>query len=385
MISYGKQSISDDDIEAVVDVLKSDYLTQGCKVTEFEKAVSAYTGAKYSVAVNSGTSALHIACLALGLGNNDYLWTSPLSFVASANCGIYCGAEVDFVDIDPDTSNIGIGSLRRKLEIAKKKGLLPKVLVAVHMSGLSCQMEDIYDLSKQYGFKVIEDACHAIGGRYKEEVIGSCKYSDITVFSFHPVKTITTGEGGMAVTNDATAARSMRLFANHGITRDPALMTGRYDGSWYYQQISLGYNYRLTDIQAALGTSQLKRLDKFVVRRHQLADLYDELLRDLPVVLPKRPLSYYSGMHLYVIRLKISKIKISRRQVVDEMRKKGIGVNVHYIPIYLQPFYQNRGFMCGQYPQAESYYSEALTLPLFPDLKESDVAMICRVLRECIL
>ena len=253
------------------------------------------------------------------------------------------------------------------------------------MSGLSCQMEDIYDLSKQYGFKVIEDACHAIGGRYKEEVIGSCKYSDITVFSFHPVKTITTGEGGMAVTNDATAARSMRLFANHGITRDPALMTGRYDGSWYYQQISLGYNYRLTDIQAALGTSQLKRLDKFVVRRHQLADLYDELLRDLPVVLPKRPLSYYSGMHLYVIRLKISKIKISRRQVVDEMRKKGIGVNVHYIPIYLQPFYQNRGFMCGQYPQAESYYSEALTLPLFPDLKESDVAMICRVLRECIL
>ena len=382
MIPYGRQNISDDDIQAVVDVLRSDFLTQGPIVSNFENAVCDYVNSKYGVAVNSGTSALHIACLSLGLTSGDWLWTTPITFVASANCGLYCGAQVDFVDIDPDSWNISIEQLTKKLKLAKKENKVPKILVAVHLCGLPCDMEDIYKLSQEYGFHVIEDACHAIGGRYQNSPIGDCQYSDITVFSFHPVKTITTGEGGMAVTNNKKLAEKMVLLRSHGITRDPELMTSTPDGPWYYQQVELGFNYRMTDLQAALGISQLKRLDQFVAKRHEIAQKYDDFLSELSLQLPNRDDDKYSGMHLYVIRVKRNQTNKTHRQIFEFLRNKGIGVNLHYIPVHTQPYYKEMGFKCGDFQEAEAYYEEAISLPMFPDLTEENIEIVVTAVSE---
>lgn len=384
MIPYGRQQISEADIQAVVEVLKSDFLTQGPAVPAFENAVSAYCGAGYAVAVNSATSALHLACLALGVQAGDYVWTSPITFVASANCALYCGAEVDFVDIDPSTFNISMQALAEKLHRAEQSGRLPKVLIPVHLCGLSCDMQAIHRLSERYGFRVIEDASHAVGGKYRDQPIGNCRYSDISVFSFHPVKIITTGEGGLALTNDSLLAKRMALLRSHGITREAAEMTHEADGPWYYQQIELGFNYRMTDLQAALGLSQLKRLDTFVARRHRLAEFYRQNLAGLPVVVQGQPEDCYSALHLFAIRLRLGDCKNAHREVFCSLRDAGIGVNLHYIPVHLQPYYQQRGFKWGDYPEAERYYQEALTLPLFPDLTRLQITKVVAALTECI-
>lgn len=368
MIPYGRQDISQADINAVVEVLQSDFLTQGPKVPLFEQTVAQHVGAKHALAVNSATSALHIACLALGLTQGDWLWTTPITFVASANCGLYCGAQVDFVDIDPATYNLCPKALEQKLITAEKAGKLPKILVPVHFSGQPCDMQAIHKLSQKYGFKIIEDASHAIGGKYQGEYIGNCQYSDITVFSFHPVKIITTAEGGMALTNSDELATKMNLYRSHGVTRDQDLMTHEPDGPWYYQQVDLGFNYRMTELQAALGISQMTRLDEFVAKRHELAVRYNELLANLPITLPWQHPDSYSGLHLYVIRLQLDKITKNHRQVFEELRAQGIGVNLHYIPVHTQPYYQQMGFEEGQFPQAEQYYKEAISLPIFPSL-----------------
>ena len=368
MIPYGRQNISEEDINAVIEVLRSDFITQGPVVPEFEKSVADYCGAKHAVAVNSATSALHIACLALGVGPGDLVWTSPITFVASANCARYCGADVDFVDIDPRTYNLSVASLVEKLEQAKRDGRLPKVLIPVHFSGQSCEMEAIHALSTQYGFKIIEDASHAIGGSYKGGKVGNCNYSDITVFSFHPVKIITTGEGGMAVTNDLQVVKHMARLRSHGITRYPSEMTCPPDGAWYYQQIELGFNYRMTEIQAALGVSQMRRLDEFVTQRQLIAQRYDDLLKDSPLTLPWQLTDTDSSLHLYVVRIPSGSLNVGRREVFDRMRSDGIGVNLHYIPVYRQPYYERMGLKADDFPNAEQYYAEAITLPIFPGL-----------------
>lgn len=365
MIPYGRQDITQADIDAVVEVLQSDFLTQGPMVPRFEQSVAEHVGASHALAVNSATSALHIACLALGLGPGDWLWTSPVTFVASANCGLYCGAQVDFVDIDPTTYNLCPKALTAKLEVAEREGRLPKVVVPVHLCGQPCDMHVIHELAVRYGFKVIEDASHAIGGKYRDEFIGNCRYSDITVFSFHPVKIVTTAEGGMALTNDDQLATRMALLRSHGITRDPSLMTHEADGPWYYQQIELGLNYRMTELQAALGLSQMTRLNSYVERRHVLARRYDEKLAHLPLVTPWQHPDSYSGLHLYVIRLELDKVGKSHRQVFESLREQGIGVNLHYIPVHTQPYYVRMGFELGDFPQAESYYRNAISLPMF--------------------
>ncbi len=382
MIPYGKQEITQADIDAVVDVLKSEHLTQGPVVPRFERSLAAHVGAKHALAVNSATSALHIACMSLGLGPGDWLWTSPVTFVASANCGLYCGAQVDFVDIDPRTYNLCPKALEAKLIAAEQTGKLPKVLVAVHLCGQPCNMAAIHALSQKYDFKIIEDASHAIGGKYKGEFIGNGRYSDITVFSFHPVKIITTAEGGMVLTNNDALAREMALLRSHGITRDTSQMTHAADGPWYYQQIALGFNYRMTELQAALGMSQLQRLDAYVARRHELSYRYDHLLADLPVITPWQHPDSYSGFHLYVIRLMVKKINKTHRQVFEALRDRGIGVNLHYIPVHTQPFYQRMGFKVGDYPQSEQYYSEAITLPLYQSLSDDQQERVVDVLRK---
>lgn len=384
MIPYGRQDISQADIDAVLDVLKSDFLTQGPQVPRFEQRVAQHVGASHALAVNSATSALHIACLALGLGPGDRLWTTPITFVASANCGLYCGAAVDFVDIDPRTYNLCPQALARKLEQAEREGKLPKVVVAVHLCGQPCDMQAIHALAQRYDFRIIEDASHAIGGKYRGEFIGNCRYSDITVFSFHPVKIITTAEGGMALTNDAELANKMALLRSHGITRDPAQMTHEADGPWYYQQIDLGFNYRMTELQAALGNSQMERLDAFVARRHQLASRYDDLLADLPVTTPWQHPDSYSGLHLYVIRLQLDKITRTHRQVFEALREQGIGVNLHYIPVHTQPYYQRMGFRQGDYPEAERYYAEAISLPMFQTMTEAQQDAVVAAVRKAV-
>ena len=385
MIPYGRQDITQADIDAVVGVLQSDFLTQGPMVPRFEQSVAQHVGASHALAVNSATSALHIACLALGLGPGDRLWTTPVTFVASANCGLYCGAEVDFVDIDPRTYNLCPQALERKLVRAEREGRLPKVVVPVHLCGQPCDMQAIHALARRYGFKIIEDASHAIGGKYQGEFIGNGRYSDITVFSFHPVKIITTAEGGMALTNDAELANKMALLRSHGITRDPAQMTHEADGPWYYQQIDLGFNYRMTELQAALGVTQMERLDQYVARRHQLARRYDDLLGSLPVITPWQHPDSYSGLHLYVIRLQLDMIGKTHRQVFEALREQGIGVNLHYIPVHTQPYYQRMGFQTGDFPQAESYYAEAISLPMFQTMSEEQQDRVIAALREALL
>lgn len=384
MIPYGRQDITQADVDAVVAVLHSDFLTQGPQVPLFERAVVDHCGARHALALNSATSALHIACLALDLGPGDWLWTTPITFVASSNCALYCGAQVDFVDIDPRTYNLCPKALEQKLIAAEKIGRLPKVVVPVHLCGQPCDMRAIHALSERFGFKIIEDASHAIGGKYLSEPIGNCRYSDITVFSFHPVKIITTAEGGMAVTNDDKLAEKMGLLRSHGITRTPSLMTKSMDGPWYYQQVALGYNYRMTDLQGALGASQMNRLEQYVARRHEIARRYDELLQPLPIATPWQHPDGYSGLHLYVIRLQIEKIERTHLQVFEFLRSKEILVNLHYIPVHTQPYYQAMGFKEGQYPEAERYYNEAISIPMYPKLTEDQQDHVINALREAV-
>lgn len=379
-IPYGRQDLNQEDIQAVLEVLGSDWLTQGPMAPRFEAAVAGYCGAGHAVAVNSGTSALHLACRALGLGPGDWLWTSPISFVASANCARYCGAQVDFVDIDPRTWNISLSALDAKLAAAESQGRLPDVLVPVHFAGQSCDLEAMGRLAARYQFAIIEDACHALGSRYRDHRVGACTYSDLTVFSFHPVKTITTGEGGMVLTNDPDLAERVALLRSHGITRDAARMHGDSEGPWYYQQIDLGYNFRLTELQAALGLSQMQRLDEFVRRRRALVRRYHELLRNLPLRLSWEHPDSSAAWHLFVIRLQLDRIGYSRRQVFEALREAGIGVNVHYIPIHRQPYYEALGFRAGDFPEAESYYAEAITLPLHVRLTEAEQDRVVEVL-----
>lgn len=380
-IPYGRQSISEDDIRAVVDTLRSDWLTQGPAIERFERAVADYCGAKYAVAVSNATAALHIACLAAGLNGDGSLWTSPNTFVASANCGLYCGARVEFVDIDPSTYNLSAEKLEQKLSQAAHDASLPKILIPVHFAGQSCDMEKIKELSCKYGFMIIEDASHAVGGSYKSGKIGCCSFSDMTVFSFHPVKIITTGEGGMILTNRLDLREKLVRLRSHGITRDASFMDGESHGSWYYQQIELGFNYRMTDMQAALGVSQMQCLDDFVARRHELASRYNQLLADLPLTLPWQHPDTRSAFHLYVIRIDSTRTSIPRRRVFDDLRNANIGVNVHYIPVHTQPYYQRMGFAHGMFPEAERYYSEAISLPMFSAMTEQQQDRVVEALR----
>jgi len=370
-IPYGRQFISDDDIRSVVEVLQSDFLTQGPAVPAFETAVKAHCGGAYAVAMNSATSALHAACLALGVGPGDRVWTSPITFVASANCARYCGAEIDFVDIDPMTFNMSVAALTEKLKQAEQSGKLPKVVIPVHMCGQSCSMAEIHLLGQRYGFRIIEDASHAIGGTYQGKLIGGGQYSDITVFSFHPVKIITTAEGGMAVTNHGDLARKMELTRSHGITRDPKEMGTLPDGDWYYEQLELGYNYRMTDVLAALGTSQMRNLTNWISKRQQLADRYSQRFANIPLILPSVISDARSAWHLYVVQID-TKAAMARADLFKAMRHDGIGVNVHYMPVHLQPYYRRRGFKAGDFPAAEAYYARAISLPMFATLTERD-------------
>jgi UDP-4-amino-4,6-dideoxy-N-acetyl-beta-L-altrosamine transaminase len=384
MIPYGHQDVTQSDIDAVVDVLRSDFLTQGPAIPRFERGLAAATRARHAVAVNSATSALHIACLALDLGPGDVLWTVPNTFVASSNCALYCGAGVDFVDIDPVTWNLSIESLRAKLDGARSAGRLPKIVVPVHFAGQPTEQSAIWDLAREYGFRVLEDASHAVGASRSDEAVGSCRWSDITVLSFHPVKIITSGEGGVALTNDPLLAERMAMLRSHGITRDPKRFVERDPATWHYEQQMLGFNYRMTDIHATLGISQLARLPEYVERRNALAARYDAALRDLPLQLPTIQRENRSAFHLYVARLLPGSTGRSHRQVFDELRRRGIGVNLHYTPVHLQPYYRQLGFSPGQYPQAEAYAASALTLPLYPTLTEPQQDSVVAALRAAL-
>ena len=379
MIYYGHQHITEKDIQAVEKVLCSNYLTQGPVIESFEKKVANYCGAKYAVAVTNATSALHIACKAAGLGEGDVLWTSPITFTASANCGRYCGADVDFVDIDDKTYNISVAELQHKLETALQK---PKVVIPVHLAGQSCDMEAIKALADEYGFKIIEDASHATGADYKNTKVGSCRYSDMTVFSFHPVKIVTTGEGGIVLTNNKELYEKLKLYRSHGITRDSDLMTQEADGPWYYQQIELGFNYRMTDMQAALGCSQMDSLDEFVARRRYLVKRYNEKLKNLPLRTPYQDEATNPSWHIYIIRVDFTKVKLSKKEIFARMRDSGIVLNLHYIPVHTQPYYQKLGFQKGDFPVSEKYYEEAITLPLYYDLTDEQQDEVIEALKE---
>jgi len=384
VIPYGKQDINQTDINSVIDVLQSDFLTQGPQVPLFEQMVSNYCSADYGVAVNSATSALHIACLSLGLGKGDWLWTSPNSFVASANCGLYCDARVDFVDINLQTYNLSVEELEKKLIRAKQEDKLPKILIPVHFAGQSCDMKKIHSLSQEYGFKIIEDASHAIGGKYLDKPIGGCQYSDITVFSFHPVKIITTAEGGLATTNDEKLAERMQLFRSHGVTRDAKLITNVSEGDWYYQQVDLGFNYRMTELQAALGVSQMQRLDEFTTKRHILQERYDSLLSGLPIIKPYQDKDSYSALHLYPIQIDVDKSGRSRKQIFNKFVENGVNVNVHYIPIHMQPYYQQFGFKEGDFPNSEAYYACTISIPLFYGMTDSQQDRVVSILKKAL-
>jgi len=384
VIPYGKQDINQADIDAVVNVLQSDFLTQGPQVPLFEKTVSNYCGSQYGVAVNSATSALHIACLALSLGKGDYFWTSPNSFVASANCGLYCGAKVDFVDIDKKTYNMSVVELEKKLIQAKKDNKLPKIVIPVHFAGQSCDMKKIRSLSREYGFSLIEDASHAIGGKYLDKPVGNCQYSDITIFSFHPVKIITTAEGGLATTNSRELAEKMQLLRSHGVTRNSNLMSKETEGDWYYQQIDLGFNYRMTELQAVLGISQMRRLDEFILKRHILQERYDFLLSDLLIIKPYQDKDSYSALHLYPIQIDLENIDKSRKQIFNELRERSIGVNVHYIPIHTQPYYKKLGFKVGDFPNTEDYSKRVISIPLFHSITVEQQSEVCNTLKEAL-
>ena len=382
MIYYGKQSINEEDIKGIEEVLRSDFLTQGPAIERFERTVADYCGAKYAVAVCNATAALHIACLSAGLGMDDLLWTSPITFVASANCGRYCGADVDFVDIDEKTYNMSAVALEEKLQRARRDNNLPKVVIPVHLAGQSCDMARIKELSEEYGFTIIEDASHAVGADYLNTKVGSCSFSDMVVFSFHPVKIITTGEGGMVLTNNHELYEKLLLYRSHGITRNPAKMTHASDGAWYYQQIVLGCNYRMTDIQAALGTSQMTRLDAFVARRRELAARYDDLLQELPLVTPHVMEGANPSWHIYVVRVAFGQISKTKQQLFEVMKEQGIMLNLHYIPVHRQPYYEKLGFRQGDFLQSEKYYEEAFTLPLYYDLTNDEQEQIVNALRS---
>ena len=382
LIPYGRQDIDQEDIDAVVSVLRSDFLTQGPAVSQFEDVLAGYCLAKRAVAMNSATSALHIACLALGLGPDDWLWTTPNTFLASAYAGLYCGAEVDFVDIDLRTGNMSIDALAAKLEVAEQAGRLPKIVIPVHFAGLSCDMKRIHALGERYGFRIVEDAAHAIGGTYLGGTVGDCRFSDITVFSFHPVKVVTSAEGGAALTNDGALADRMSRLRSHGVTRDPALMQGEPDEPWMYQALELGWNYRMTDVHAVLGASQMKRLDKFVSRRTELADRYDRMLANSGLTLPVRDANATSAWHLYTVGWNEDASGISRRSAYEQLREAGIGVQVHYIPVHLQPLFRARGFQPGQFPNAEAHYARTLTLPLYAGLTDEQQDFVVARLNE---
>lgn len=383
MIPYGRQDISQADIDAVVEVLRSDFLTQGLMVPRFEEAVAEYCSAQHAVAVNSATSALHIACLALDLGPSDWVWTTPNTFVASANCALYCGAKVDFVDIDPRTYNMSVERLREKLEKARKEERLPKIVVPVHFAGQPCNMIGVKELSRQYGFKIIEDASHAIGASYNDIKVGACSHSHISVFSFHPVKIITTGEGGMALTNDPVLANRMRRLRAHGITNDEELKQPRPNNEiWNYQQIELGFNYRMTDIQAALGLSQMQRLDEFVSHRHGIAERYDAELRPLPIITPQQASGSYSSYHLYPIRINETESGKTQQKVYSALWRKGVAANLHYTPVHRHPYFENKGFKVGDFPEAERLHREVLSIPMYPTLSQQQQYSVVQILAD---
>ena len=384
MIPYAKQDISDEDIDSVIEVLKSDFLTQGNKVPLFEDIISERVGAKYALAANSATSCLYLSCLSLGLSKEDILWTSPITYVASANCALYCGAEVDFVDIDPLTWNISVEILEEKLKTARKIKKVPKILVLVHLAGNPCDLKKVFDLSKEYGFSIIEDASHALGSKYSGEHIGSSVYSDISVFSFHPVKNITTGEGGMILTNNQKLSEKIHLYRSHGITRDTKKMINKEEGLWYYEQLLLGFNFRMSDIHAALGISQMNSLDKFISKRNELSQIYTEELKGLPLTIQRVRKEDLSAWHIFVIHLKLKELKLSRLEIYNSLRNKGIGVNVHYIPVHLHPFYKNLGFNKGDFPNSENYYDGAITIPMFTKLKKKEIKYVIQALKESI-
>lgn len=384
MIPYGKQNIIKEDIDAVIEVLNSDFLTQGPVVEKFEKELCDYTGSEYALALNSATSALHCACLALGVCKGDLVWTSPITFVASANCALYCGADIDFVDIDYESNNISIEALRLKLENAEASNRLPKVIIPVHMGGESCDMKSIYKLSQKYGFKIIEDASHAIGATYNNSKVGSCKYSDITVFSFHPVKIITTAEGGAALTNNKNLFHKLQLFRSHGITRVQDNMKNVPHGGWYYEQIDLGFNYRMTELQAALGCSQIKRIENFVLKRNDIAEFYNQKFCNLPIDIPKIDKNSISSYHLYIIKISSNNEK-ERLELYSYLKENGLGVNVHYIPVHMQPYYRSLGFSNGDFPEAERYYKSAISIPLHPGLTKANQNYIVKKLRNFFL
>jgi len=384
MIPYAKQEISDEDIDSVIEVLKSDFLTQGNKVPLFEEIISKHVGAKYGLAANSATSCLYLACLSLGLSKEDILWTSPITYVASANCALYCGAEIDFVDIDPLTWNISVEILEEKLKTARKIKKIPKILVLVHLAGNPCDLKKVFDLSKEYGFSIIEDASHALGSKYSGEHIGSSIYSDISVFSFHPVKNITTGEGGMILTNNQKLSEKIHLYRSHGVTRDTKKMINKKEGLWYYEQLLLGFNFRMSEIHAALGISQMNSLNKFIAKRNELSQIYSKELKDLPLSIQRVRKEDLSAWHIFVIHLKLDELKLSRLEIYNSLRNKGIGVNVHYIPVHLQPFYRNLGFNEGDFPNSENYYDGAITIPMFSKLKKKEIKYVIQALKESI-
>ena len=384
MIPYAKQDISDEDIDSVIEVLKSDFLTQGNKVPLFEDIISERVGAKYALAANSATSCLHLSCLSLGLSKGDILWTSPITYVASANCALYCGAEVDFVDIDPLTWNISVEILEEKLKTARKIKKVPKILVLVHLAGNPCDLQKVFDLSKEYGFSIIEDASHALGSKYSGEHIGSSVYSDISVFSFHPVKNITTGEGGMILTNNQKLSEKIHLYRSNGITKDTKKMINKEEGLWYYEQLLLGFNFRMSEIHAALGISQMNSLDKFISKRNELSQIYNEELKGLPLTIQRVRKEDLSAWHIFVIHLKLNELKLSRLEIYNSLRNMGIGVNVHYIPVHLQPFYKNLGFNKGDFPNSENYYDGAITIPMFTKLKKKEIKFVIQALKESI-